>query len=288
MGDLPTPALLLDLDRLDANLGWMAARADHLGVELRPHIKTHKCVEIARRQAELGARGLTVSTLYEARLFADHGFDDLTWAFPLVPGRASEAIDLAGRVDLGLVVDSSAALAALEGADRQLRVLLKIDCGYHRAGVDPEGTEVVELARRIAASPRLFSGGLLTHSGHAYKEDRLTVARQERDVMVGCAQRLRTAGIDVPLVSVGSTPALTAVDHLVGIDEIRPGNYALYDYTQTVIGSCDVSDCAATVLTSTVSRPPGAAHAVVDAGALAMSRDPGPGDGFGRVFADYD
>lgn len=106
--------------------------------------------------------------------------------------------------------------------------------------------------------------------------------------MVRCAERLRAAGIEVPSISVGSTPAVTAVDHLRGVDEIRPGNYALYDYTQTVLGSCAAADCAVTVLTSVVSRPTGAAHAVVDAGALAMSQDPGPnGHGFGRIFADY-
>ena len=106
--------------------------------------------------------------------------------------------------------------------------------------------------------------------------------------MVGCAERLRAAGIEAPVVSVGSTPAMTAVDHLDGIDEARPGNYAFYDYTQTALGSCAVGDCAVTVLTSVVSRPAGADHAVVDAGALAMSHDLGPGDGLGRIFADYD
>ena len=288
LSDLPTPSLLLDLDRLEANLRRMAERAERLDVALRPHVKTHKCVEIARRQAELGARGLTVSTLYEARVFAEHGFIDLTWAFPLVPGRVDEAVELAGRTDLGLVIDSPEACRALEASRRRLRALIKVDCGYHRAGVDPEGPEVLQLARRLAASRRLAFGGLLTHSGHAYKEDRLTVARQERDVMMGCADRLRAAGVEVPLVSVGSTPAMTAVDHLEGVDEARPGNYALFDYTQAELGSCAPADCAVTVLTSVVSRPAGAGHTVVDAGALAMSQDPGPaGDGFGRVFADY-
>lgn len=284
---LPTPALLLDLDRLEANLRRMAARAERLGVRLRPHVKTHKCLEIARLQSESGARGLTVSTLYEARLFAGHGFDDLTWAFPLVPGRIREALELAESVELGLVVDSAETLEALAASGRPARVLIKVDCGYHRAGVDPSGSAVVELARRITAAPQLVFGGLLTHSGHAYKQDRLMVARQERDLMVACAARLRDAGIEVPVVSVGSTPAMTAIDHLDGVDEARPGNYALFDYTQATLGSCAIGDCAVTVLTSVVSRPDGGAHAVVDAGALAMSQDPGPGDGFGRVFADY-
>ena len=290
---LPTPALLFDLDKLEANLARMAERARRLGVALRPHLKTHKCVEVARRQAAHGARGVTVSTLFEARVFADHGFDDLTWAFPLVPSRLAEAAELADRVTLRLVVDSAPAVEALEASGRAFHVFLKVDCGYHRAGVDPTGDAARELAERLAGSGRLVFDGLLTHSGHAYKasgrEERLAVARQERDVMVTCAERLRAAGVEVPVVSVGSTPAMTAVDHLEGVDEARPGNYALFDHTQAALGSCEVADCAATVLTSVVSRPPGGGHAVVDAGALALSQDPGPAgeQGFGRVFADY-
>jgi D-serine deaminase-like pyridoxal phosphate-dependent protein len=287
--DLPTPVLLLDLDRLEANLRRMADRTRRLGVRLRPHLKTHKCVQVARLQAEMGATGFTVSTLHEARVFAEHGFDDLTWAFPVPPVRARQAAALAQRIELGVLVDSHQALAALADTGQPLHILIKVDCGYHRAGVDPEGPKALELARRLADTPGLTFGGLLTHSGHAYKQDRLTVARQERDVMVRCAERLRAAGLEVPLVSVGSTPAMTAVDHLTGIDEARPGNYAFFDYTQARLGSCAPGDCAVTVLTSVVSQANGHGHAVVDAGALSMSQDPGPaGEGLGRVISDYE
>ncbi len=104
--ELPTPALLLDLDKLEANLAAMAARARALGVALRPHIKTHKCVDIARMQRSLGATGITVATLEEARVFADHGFDDITWAFPLILSRVNEAMELAERITFRVVVDS--------------------------------------------------------------------------------------------------------------------------------------------------------------------------------------
>ncbi len=235
---------------------------------------------------------MTVSTLYEARVFADHGFDDLTWAFPLVPSRLPEARRLAARLTLRLVVDSAAAVDALEAAGEPLHVFLKIDCGFHRAGVDPDCDEAPALARRLAESERLRFDGLLTHSGHAYQPGgpghRLAVARQERDAMVRCAARLRAAGIEVPVVSVGSTPAMTAVDHLDGVDEARPGNYALYDATQAALGSCGIRECAATVLTTVVSRS--GSHSVVDAGALALSKDAGPPGtaAYGRIFADYD
>ena len=293
--DLPTPALLLDLDVLDANLRWMADRAGELGVALRPHIKTHKCIEIGRRQRELGARGVTVSTLAEAAAFAGHGFEDITWAFPVSPSRVAEIRSLADRVTLRLVVDSPDAIDALEQLGIPLHVWLKVDCGYHRAGVDPESPHAVALAERLAAAPALTFDGILSHSGHAYdgpsRAEVRRAAEQERDTMVSFAASLEDRDIPVPGVSVGSTPAMSVIDHLAGVTEARPGNYAFFDYTQVVLGSCGVRNCAVTVLASVISSQPGADHSVTDAGALALSKDAGhaaaPDATMGEVFADY-
>jgi len=292
---LPTPALLLDLDVMERNLRHMAERAETLGVTLRPHIKTHKCIEIGERQRALGARGITVSTLEEARAFADHGFDDVTWAFPVTLSRLDEVRDLAAHTTLRVVVDSGEAVRALQDLGTPLSVWLKIDCGYHRAGVDPSSNLALNLARAIADAPTLTFEGILSHSGHAYHhpgvEALQRIAAEERDVMVACAERLRDAGVEVPGVSVGSTPAMSAAEDLTGVTEARPGNYVFYDYTQVLLGSCTVRDCAVTVLASVVSAQPGAAHAVTDAGALVMSKDTGPGGveppTMGPVYDDY-
>lgn len=291
--DLPTPSLLVDLEVLERNLASMQARCDTLGVALRPHVKTHKCVEIGRLQRDLGARGITVATLEEARSFADEGFDDITWAFPVILGRIPEAREIAERATLRLIVDSRAAIDALERDGFPYRVWLEIDCGDHRSGVDPESPEAVALARALADSQSLLFDGILTHAGHSYRgpdlAGRLAVARQERDVMTALAGRLREAGIPVDRISVGSTPGMTAVDHLEGVTEARPGNYAYFDATQVSLGACVPADCALTVLASVVSAARD--HAVVDAGALALSKDAGRGDGrpsMGRLFGDYD
>ena len=296
--DLPTPALLLDLDVLERNLERMAAKVRRLGVALRPHIKTHKCVEVGERQRALGVSGITVSTLHEARVFADQGFDDLTWAFPVILSRLDEVHELARRVTLRVVVDSPEALAALEATGESLHVWLKIDCGYHRAGADPEALETLDLARRLAGSRNLTFDGILTHSGHSYhgpRERIEAVAEQERSVMAEFAQRLRDEGIEVPAVSVGSTPAMSVVERLDGVTEARPGNYAFYDFTQVALGSCGVRDCAVTVLASVVSARPGADRCVTDAGALVLSKDTGPDSvtwpgqsTMGEVFEDYE
>lgn len=290
--DLPTPSLLLDLDVLERNLRRMQERADDLGVRLRPHIKTHKCTEVARRQVELGAAGLTVSTLEEAKVFAHHGFDDLTWAFPLVLSRLAEVGELADRARLGLTVDSRTAVDALRRLGRPMQVWLEVDCGYGRSGVDPAGERAISLARRIADSPTLRLAGLLTHSGQAYHAGSVAeleaIAEHERRTMVDFADRLRAADVDPGELSVGSTPAMSRVRDLSGIDEARPGNYALYDYTQARLGSCEVADCAATVLATVVSSHSERSRSVVDAGALALSKDLGPDDPahYGRLWLD--
>lgn len=294
--DLPTPALVVDLDVLEANLREMQERCDRLGVALRPHVKTHKCVEIGRMQLEAGARGITVATLEEARAFADAGFDDLTWAFPVIPGRIGEAAAIAERASLGLLVDSIEAVDALEAEGFPFGVWLKVDCGYHRAGVDPDGDLAIGIARRLEGSDTLAFAGILTHSGHAYHArsdaERARIAAEERDVMAAVRDRLAGEGIEVRAVSVGSTPAMTAAVDLTGVAEARPGNYAYFDATQVALGSCAVADCALTVVATVVSSSPAAGRSVVDAGALALSKDAGRGNGgapsMGAIYADYE
>ncbi len=297
ISEIPTPALLLDLDRLEANLSEMASRCDALGVTLRPHIKTHKCIEIGRLQQDFGAKGITVSTLGEASVFAQHGFDDITWAFPVIPSRIGEAAKLADRVALGLVIDSVEALSQIERSGFPFHIWIKVDCGYHRAGVDPQSSSSVDLAKRVQASNTLSFAGILTHSGHSYgargKDMIRRVAEEERRVMVDFADRVRSEGhVPVSQISVGSTPVMSVVEDLTGVTEARPGNYAFYDYSQTIIGSCGVNDCAVTVLATVVSSQPGAIHSIIDAGALALSKDAGPDDTpqrtMGEVFDDYE
>ena len=276
-----TPALLLHLDVVKRNVAGMAERARRLGVRLRPHAKTHKCVELACLQLEHGAHGLTVATLVEARELARGGLTDLTWAFPLDPTHLPHVrriVDETGAT-LRVVVDDLATARALAGSG--LRVWLKVDCGYHRAGVDPASPYALEVGRELARERGLVFEGILSHSGHAYrtanKGEAARVAEEERRVMVGFAERLRGEGIAVREISVGSTPSMAAVEDLTGVTEARPGNYVFYDRTMVLIGCCAPEDVGVTVLASVVSHQPGASHFIVDAGALALSKDAGPG-----------
>jgi D-serine deaminase-like pyridoxal phosphate-dependent protein len=292
--DLPTPALLLDLDVLERNLQRMARRAHTLGVALRPHVKTHKCIEVAERQREIGAAGITVSTLYEAAVFAKHAFFDQTWAFPVIPSRLSELGALCREARLGVTVDSMTAVESLVEADVTAPVWLKVDCGYQRAGVDPAGSLPLAIAEAIVGAPGLEFAGILSHSGDAYSArsaaEIRAVAETERHTMTTLATTLEEAGMQVPGVSVGSTPSMSQVAHLSGVTEVRPGNYAFYDRVQASLGACTYADCAVTVLASVVSSQPGASHCVIDAGALALSKDRGPAEdppSMGEIYLDY-
>jgi D-serine deaminase-like pyridoxal phosphate-dependent protein len=279
MLDVETPALLLYRDVMERNLQQMAERAGRLDVSLRPHIKTHKCLELGRRQQAHGAQGITVSTLSEARVFARAGFTDLTWAFPLDPTHLPHVQRIAqDGVTLRVILDDLDTAQGLTGSG--LHVWLKVDCGYHRAGVDPASRYALDVARALGAERGLTFDGILSHSGHAYrtrnKAEAAQIAEQERQVMTWFADLGRRDGLPVRAVSVGSTPAMVAVKDLTGVTEARPGNYIFYDRTMVLIGCCEPEDVAVSVLATVVSHQPGAAHFVVDAGALSLSKDLGP------------
>ena len=293
-----TPCLLLEIERVRRNAERISEIAKRNNVRLRPHIKTHKCVEVGRIQTEGHDRAVTVSTLEEARAFARGGFTDITYAVPIERGKFADAIEiLRSGVKLNLLTDDTATVTALdEAADRAgacFDVFVKIDCGYHRAGVEPHTREATEIPRLISDAANLNFAGILTHAGHSYnvkdQDEIAEIARQERDVMVEHAERLRSAGIGVPTVSIGSTPTITHVDHLEGVDEIRPGNYIFFDAFQATLGSCGFGDTALTVLTSVVHKNAARRKMIVDAGAIALSKDTGPADldpecGYGHVL----
>lgn len=295
---LKTPSLLLDVGRVRRNAARMTARVESFGASLRPHVKTHKCVEVARIQTEGHAGGITVSTLAEARAFAAHGFRDITYAVPVEPGKFAEAIELAICCErFALITDDVSIPIALDDAARRagvtLDLFLKVDCGYHRCGVEPDRPEALEIPRLISDAPNLRFAGILTHAGHSYgarsHDELLSIARHERDLMKEFAARLSSGGIEVPTLSVGSTPTITQVDHLDGVDEARPGNYIFFDAFQAALGSCQFDDCALTVLASVVHRDRARRKVVLDAGAIALSKDRGaceldPACGFGRVL----
>ncbi len=290
--DLPTPAVLVDLEVLEKNIARQAERARATGVRLRPHAKTHKCPEIARLQLAAGAAGISLAKTAEAEVFAAAGFDDIFIAYPVVGLRKAERL-LALSEGLRLAVGCDSLEGALglsnafHAAGRSLDVLLKIDVGYHRVGVPPESAE--GLARKIAELPGLSLRGIFTHAGHVYAAETpaavAEIGRQEGETLVSTASTLRGAGLSSEEVSVGSTPSARYAMRVAGVTECRPGNYVFHDGSQVALGTCALEDCAMTILASVVSVP-APDRAVVDAGSKTLSQDslrPRP-DGHGLIL----
>lgn len=281
---LRTPALLVDLPTLQNNAELMIDRAMWHEVKLRPHVKTHKTLEGARIQLGDHFNAITVSTLAEAHFFADAGYSDITYAVPITPDKLDEVADLTKRLNhFGILLDNDEIFEEIETYsyrnDLFFDVWLAVDTGNHREGVDPLSSDSITLAHRIANSDAANLKGILSHAGHAYTcksaAEMQNIAEEERRIMVVFANKLRRYRIDCPEVSVGSTPTCVHGKYLDGITEIRPGNYIFFDLFMASIGVCRHEDCAATVLTRVIGHYPDDNHMLIDAGALALSKDRG-------------
>jgi D-serine deaminase-like pyridoxal phosphate-dependent protein len=291
---LDTPALLIDLDRLEANIAHMAALAKSSGVNLRPHAKTHKCPEIVKMQIAAGASGITCAKLGEAEVMSAAGIADILIANEIIGDQKfKRLIDLSKKANVCVAVDSvfgaKSLNAALAEANQTLDVVIEINCGQDRSGVLP-GEEALQLAKKIAQFKQLRLRGLMTHGGHAYnqttREAIERVGREEGRVMVETAELLRRNGIEVETVSVGSTPAAQYCASVPGVTEIRPGTYVFGDLTQIDLFSCKMEDCALSILATVISCPT-KNRAVMDAGKKALTSDPrgrsGKDGGYGRI-----
>ena len=276
LNDIPTPALVLDRTRLQANAKFMSERASALGVNLRPHMKTAKCVEVAKIATDGHSGGITVSTLREAEYFFGHGFDDITYAVGIAPQKLTQAFALIDRgARLNLLVDSVfAAEAICNAADgRKPRVLIEINCGDNRGGVAPDSDALTAIADALAAKAELV--GVLTHAGYSYNcnsvDEIADVAEKERSAAVEAAERLRVLGHEIETVSVGSTPTATFSRDLTGVTEMRPGVYLFGDLDQVGIGSLPEDRIAVSVLATVIGAYED--RVVIDAGGLALSKD---------------
>ncbi len=287
---LETPVPIVDLDRMAHNLDQMAAYATLHGLNLRPHVKTHKSPRIAAEQLRLGAAGLTCATLREAEVMSEV-CDDLYIAYPPVgAARLERMVRLPADVRLRVAVDDAHALDALSLAarlgQRTIDVLVEADLGMHRVGVStPE--KAIAIARHIERSPALRFAGLQFYPGHirqAVSEQDAALARLGLDLRA-YIDALTDAELPPQVVSGGSTPAAWRMHEVPGVTEVRPGTYLYNDRTTAQIGACDWDDCALTVLATIVSiAVPG--QCVIDAGTKALGREPlrAEGDGYGALL----
>lgn len=280
--DLPTPALILDRAVLRRNLRRMSDRLRAAGVALRPHLKTAKSVAIGRMAIEGHDGRITVSTLAEARYFAQGGFKDILYAVGIVPSKLAAVTELRRQcVDLRIVTDNLPVARAIADAAKDgdtFSVFIEIDSGGGRAGLPwPALPALLDIARVLHEAPNVELAGVMTHAGHSYHESTpdgiAAVAEQERQAVVGAAEKLRAAGIPCPIVSAGSTPTAMHSRDFSGLTEMRPGVYVFNDLDQEFIGSCGSADLALSVLASVIGHYPHRNQLLIDAGALALSKD---------------
>lgn len=279
--ELETPAVIVDAAKLQANIGRMAAAAREAGIALRPHIKTHKTREICELQRAAGASGFTVAKPSEAKALGFGKGDAVCNAYPAIGPRIERLLDLQeSGVEILATVDSEEGLrdvaARAEARGATLDCLIKIDVGYHRCGV-PADSPFLDAA--VAATAGLKGAtirGVLSHGGHSYgagsPERAAEIARDEGDLTVRAAERLRGLGVDDPIVSVGSTPTAMTVRNTPGVTEMRPGTYVFYDATQVRLGAATPADCALRIVCRVVSAAAGD-HVVIDGGSKTFTND---------------
>jgi D-serine deaminase-like pyridoxal phosphate-dependent protein len=281
--ELDTPALRIDLAKMERNLAEMAALAGARGMKMRPHTKTHKMPEIGRKQVDLGAVGLTVAKLGEAEVMARAGLRDLFVCYPLMGEQKLRRLrDLAREANMMTIVESQEGARGLSDAmkseQKPLDILIDLEVGYGRVGVLEE--RAAAMAQLVDSLPGLRLRGVCIHEGNVYGEPdpecRAQLAREQVERMLAIARDLASRGHNMEIISCGSTPGARFTLEVEGITEIRPGNYVFYDAMQVALGTTDLDHCALSVVATVVShQEPG--RAVIDAGAKALALDKGLG-----------
>jgi D-serine deaminase-like pyridoxal phosphate-dependent protein len=280
---IETPALVLDAAKVDRNVARLRRRLESLGVGLRPHVKTAKSIEVAKRLFPSERGPITVSTLKEAEYFAEAGLTDITYAVGLAPDKLPRLRALVARgVDVTVVLDSVEQAIGLGDAARaggpMPATLVEIDCDGHRGGLVPDDARIVTIAE-VLRDGGVELRGVLTHAGESYAcrggRGLPEAAEAERAAAVKAAELLRAHGHAAPVVSVGSTPTAHFARDLAGVTEVRAGVFMFFDLVMHGIGVCAIDDIALSVLATVIGHKPEKGWILVDAGWMALSRDRG-------------
>ena len=293
LSDLPTPQVLIDHSRALRNIDRAQQMASSAGLRLRPHAKTHKSPVVAKWQIDRGAVGVCCAKVGEAEVFAGAGIADIRLPYPVNPSNATRVLALMDRAAISIIVDhldvARGWSEAMQRAGRRLDVLVKVDVGFHRCGIDPD-RDALGFIQTIASLPGLRLRGLLSHAGHGYHatsdEELAGVAEAEAGILTALKERAARAGIALDEISVGATPTLRFSVRQRGLTELRPGNYVYFDRTQLALGAATLDDCALTVLATVVSKHDG--RIILDCGSKTLTNDQARGisnaPGYGAVL----
>ncbi|XP_041374631.1 D-threo-3-hydroxyaspartate dehydratase-like [Gigantopelta aegis] len=282
IAELTTPCFLVDILRAKLNASRMLERCENLGVQLRPHMKTHKTVELALLQTGGNKSRIVVSTLKEAEFYATNGFDDILYGCPITAHHIPRCTKLAVSRQLHLLYDSHEAISALHnspvGDGRAWSVFLAVDTGNDREGALWNSDEAVQLAKEAAESEHISFQGIYSHDGHSYRcrgvDEVKKLAEETANKMLFLKNRLLKEGIDCVTTGVGSTPScINPPDVFSSLSVFHPGNYIFFDYNQQFMQVCGFEEIACRVATRVISHSATGDHLLVDCGFLGLSHD---------------
>jgi D-serine deaminase-like pyridoxal phosphate-dependent protein len=291
--DLPTPQVLIDHRRARRNIERVQTLAAAAGMAVRPHAKTHKSPVVASWQIERGATGICCAKVGEAEVFAAAGIINIRLPYPVNPSNAARVIALMDRATISIIVDHLSVARgwsdAMQRAGLVLDVLIKVDVGFHRCGIDPSARPM-DFITSVASMKGLRLRGLLSHAGHGYhatsEHDLRQIAGHEAELLASLKEQATAAGISIEETSVGATPTLRFSLHQKGVTELRPGNYVYFDRTQVSLGAATLDDCALTVLATVVTKHDG--RIILDCGSKTLTNDGARGisaaTGYGAVL----
>ena len=276
---IKTPTLVLKEKTAKRNLARMAEKARAQGVHLRPHFKTHQSALVGEWAREAGVERITVSSVEMARTFAGQGWHDILIAFPVNLREGAEINQLAGEIELGVLVESVESVRFLdEQLDNCAEAWIKVDTGMGRAGIwwqDIEG--IIALAKALDSARRLRLRGLLTHAGQTYRASSpgeiLSLYAESNTRMLAAHGALEAAGFSGLEISAGDTPGCWLSEDLGEVDEIRPGNFVFFDAMMHHLGVCRMEDIAVSVACPVVAKHAGDLEAVVYGGAVHLSKE---------------
>ncbi|MEH6404297.1 MAG: alanine racemase [Sneathiella sp.] len=284
LGTIQTPALILDKARMEANIQRLRTILKDKPVRLRPHLKTCKSIEVAKRLTENSDSPITVSTLAEAEYFLDGGYTDILYAVSITPQKLPrvKALQIKGA-NITLLLDNLETALNVARIGEELETtfpcLIEIDCDGKRAGLDAEDTDLIPLAQCLHEKAGSSLAGVMTHAGGSYYCKSISeieaMAEQERACITRAASRIQDHNLPCPVVSMGSTPTVTFAHNFEGITEVRAGVYVFQDMVMEALGVCILSDIAISVLATVISHKKDQNRILIDAGGLALSSDPG-------------
>ena len=283
LNELNTPCLILDKNLLEKNCSKAREKCDELNTILRPHVKTPKSIEVAKIALGKDIGPITVSTLEEAEYFASSGFKDITYAVCIIPAKLKRLNYIQLKYDcvIRMVIDS--VVVAKEIVDfselhsANFEILIEIDCGEGRSGLDYQDKNIREISRVFDTNRHITLLGVLAHAGHSYstknKNEIISISNNEREQALASLKNFVNSKNDSPIISIGSTPTMFYAEHLRGITEVRAGIYMFWDLAQASRGICKIGDIALTVLASVIGHNQQKGKILLDAGALALSKD---------------